>query len=192
MRPFFYKHHSRKFFSAQLGIGIEETNAGIGIPASQILVRYRAKKMPDCASLVRYRTCSGIVSFFQSGTGLTGCQTVWHSDISIYKYMDIDMDMQHGHGHALWTWTCSMGMDTQHSFDNVACIWTMDMHGCRNANKKFSPASLVFCLFSMLSPASAFRHRGQSGTASHGLVVSACPAMLLGNYSHLKYTTYKS
>jgi hypothetical protein len=27
-----------------LGIGIEETNAGIGIPASQILVRYRTKK----------------------------------------------------------------------------------------------------------------------------------------------------
>ncbi len=41
--------------------------------------------------------------------------------------------MQHEHGHALWTWTCSMGMDTQHSFDNAACIRTMDMHGCRNA-----------------------------------------------------------
>jgi hypothetical protein len=38
-----------------------------------------------------------------------------------------------------------MGMDTQHSFDNAACIWTMDMHGCRNADKKFSPESLVFC-----------------------------------------------
>jgi hypothetical protein len=36
-----------------------------------------------------------------------------------------------------------MGMDTQHNFDNAACIWTMDME-CRNANKKFSPASLVF------------------------------------------------
>ncbi len=28
----------------QLGIGIEKTNAGIGIPASRILVRYRTKK----------------------------------------------------------------------------------------------------------------------------------------------------
>ncbi len=45
----------------------------------------------------------------------------------------IDMDMQHGHGHALWTCTCSMGIDTQHSIDNAACIWTMDMHGCQNA-----------------------------------------------------------
>jgi hypothetical protein len=26
-----------------------------------------------------------------------------------------------------------MGMDTQHSFDNAACIWTLDMHGCWNA-----------------------------------------------------------
>jgi hypothetical protein len=94
--------------------------------------------MPDCVSLVRYRTFSAVVSFFQSGTGLTGCWTVRHSSISIYVYMDIDidMDMQHGHGHALWTWTCSMGMDTQHNFDNAACICTMDMHGCRNADKK--------------------------------------------------------
>ncbi len=45
-------------------IGIEETNADIGIPASRILVRYLTKKIPDCFSLVRYRICSGIGSFF--------------------------------------------------------------------------------------------------------------------------------
>jgi hypothetical protein len=45
----------------------------------------------------------------------------------------IDMDMHHGHGHAFWTWTSSMGVDTQHSFDNAACIWSMNMHGCQNA-----------------------------------------------------------
>ncbi len=138
--------------------------------------------MPDCVTLVRYRTCSGIISFFQSGTGLTGCQ---RSGIPAFLYIctwtltwtcSIDMDMQHGHGHALWIWTCSMGMDTQYSFDNAACIWTMDMHGCRNADKKFSPASLVFRQFTTLSPASAFRHHGQSGTASHG-PVHQCPAM---------------
>jgi hypothetical protein len=72
------------------GIGIEETNAGIGIPASQILVRYRTKKMPDCVTLVWYRTCSGIVSFFQSSTGLTGCQTIRH----FYIYVP-----GHRHGH---------------------------------------------------------------------------------------------
>jgi hypothetical protein len=60
---------------ASLGIGIEETNAGIGIPASRILVRL-------------------IVSFFQSGTGLTGYRTVRHSGISIYVSMDIDIGMK--------------------------------------------------------------------------------------------------
>jgi hypothetical protein len=81
--------------SSIAGHRIEETIAGIGIPASQILVWYRTKKMPDCVRLVRYRTCSGIVSFFQSGTGLTGCRTVRHSGISKYLYMDIEIDMQH-------------------------------------------------------------------------------------------------
>jgi hypothetical protein len=65
----------------KLGIGIEETNSGIGIPASMISVRYRNKKMPDCISLVRYRIDSVTVSFIHSGTGQTGCRTVRHSGI---------------------------------------------------------------------------------------------------------------
>jgi hypothetical protein len=48
----------------RLGIGIEETNASIGIRASIILVRCRTKKIPDCLGLVLYRTIPGIVSFF--------------------------------------------------------------------------------------------------------------------------------
>jgi hypothetical protein len=36
--------------------------------------------MPDCVALLRYRTDSGIVSFFQSGTRLTGCRRVRYSD----------------------------------------------------------------------------------------------------------------
>jgi hypothetical protein len=63
----------------KLGISIEETNPSIGIPASIVSVRYRNKKMPDCLSLVRYRTGSGTVSLFHSG--LTGCRTVWYSAI---------------------------------------------------------------------------------------------------------------
>ncbi len=102
---FVYKVQSFKLKSKQggytiqenLGIGIEKTNAGIGIPASRLLVRYWTTKMPDCVSLVRYRTCSGIVSFFQSGTGLTGCWTVWHSGISIYLNIDIDIGMGKQH-----------------------------------------------------------------------------------------------
>jgi hypothetical protein len=58
-----------------VGIGIQKTNAGIGIPAFIITVRYRSYTMPDCVVSFRYRTVSGIVSFFQSGTGLIGCRT---------------------------------------------------------------------------------------------------------------------
>jgi hypothetical protein len=49
---------------AKLGIGIEETNASISIPASMISVRYRNKEMLYCFGLVWYRTGSGTVIFF--------------------------------------------------------------------------------------------------------------------------------
>jgi hypothetical protein len=80
-------------FNASLCIRIWETNAGISIPASITLSRYRSKKikkMLDCVGLVRYRACSDIVSFFHPGTGLTGCRTVRHSGIyilyTVYTY----------------------------------------------------------------------------------------------------------
>jgi hypothetical protein len=47
-----------------VGIGIQKTNADIGIPASVISVRYRTKKMPDCIVLFRYRISFGIVTYF--------------------------------------------------------------------------------------------------------------------------------
>jgi hypothetical protein len=68
-----------------VGIGIQKTNAGIGIPASVISVRYRTKKMPDCAALFRYRIAFVIVSFFQSGTGLTGCRTIRYSGTAVLR-----------------------------------------------------------------------------------------------------------
>jgi hypothetical protein len=46
-----------------LGIGIEVTNAGIGIPASIISVRYRIKKILHCVGLVWYWAGAGIVGF---------------------------------------------------------------------------------------------------------------------------------
>jgi hypothetical protein len=46
----------------------------------------------------------------------------------------------------------------------------------RNTGENVSPASLVLPLVRRISPASAFRHRPQSGTADHGLV-RWCPAM---------------
>jgi hypothetical protein len=39
----------------------------------------------------------------------------------------------------------------------------------RNTGEHVSPASLVLPLVRRVSPASAFRHRPQSGTAGHGL-----------------------
>jgi hypothetical protein len=88
-------------------------------------------------------------------------------------HTDKHTDMQHGHGHAEWIWTCSMDLDRQHRSGHAVwtCSCSMDLDKeCRNADEKLSPASLIFCQFTTLSPASAFRHHGQSGTASQGLV----------------------
>jgi hypothetical protein len=41
--------------------------------------------MPDCISLFRYRNSSGIVSFFQSGTGLPWCRIIRHSGSQNFK-----------------------------------------------------------------------------------------------------------
>jgi hypothetical protein len=60
-------------------------------PASVISVRYRIKKMPDCVVLLRYRTCSDIFSCFQSGTGLTGCRTVRHSEIGWIRILSYEI-----------------------------------------------------------------------------------------------------
>jgi hypothetical protein len=105
--------------------------------------------MPDCVSLVRYWTYPGIVSSFHSGTGLIRCRTVRHSGIYTHAHahkhtlahahtsmmcgMNIDKNMDVQRGHEAWKWTCTIDME-------------MDKHhGCRNADKKFSPALLVFC-----------------------------------------------
>jgi hypothetical protein len=184
--------------------------------------------MPDCVSLVRYRTCPGIVSSVHSGTGLTECRTVRHFYIqyictcSMRMYTDMQhehkhaawtqpwttdmgmqlghwyaewtwscsiyIDMQHGNGNAAWTWACIMDMDIhhgqghaaqtltwtltwtcnmdmqyghahaawtwtrnsdlvmQHGLVNAAWIWTVDMHGCRNADKKTQSGIVNFPL----------------------------------------------
>jgi hypothetical protein len=62
---------------------IKADAAGIGIPASDISVRYRYRSIlvPDWIRYFRYRTGSDSCILFHSGTGLTGCRTVWHSGI---------------------------------------------------------------------------------------------------------------
>ncbi len=88
--------------------------------------------MPDCVSLVWYRTCSSIVSFFQSGTGLTTCQTVqhfyiyvpwlWHEHAALTWTCNMDMDLQYGHGHAAWTWTRNTASVMQHGSGQWTCM----------------------------------------------------------------------
>jgi hypothetical protein len=82
------------------------------------------QKMPDCVGLVWYRTCSSIVSFFHSGTRLTGCRTVRHLYTVYTMDMDssLDTDMQNGHGHGHTAWAYSMDMDMQHVRGHTA--WT--------------------------------------------------------------------
>jgi hypothetical protein len=146
MRNNSYSHFFRRSYSTI-------TIAGHRHSGIQNFILVPDKKMPDHVSLVQYRICSGIISFFHSCTGLTGCRTVWHSGflsictwkLTLTSSIDIDMQHGHGHGHAVWTSTCSMDMDTQHGFGHAAWICTVDLHGCWSADKKLSPASLVFC-----------------------------------------------
>jgi hypothetical protein len=134
--------------------------------------------MTDCVSFVWYLICSGIVSFFSvryrtdrmlDSPAFRQFYIYVHGHVDMDRSIDIecsiDMNMQHGHG-IQYGWICSMVMDMQNGFGHAA--WTLDsghawMHGCRNADKKLRK-------FTTLSPASAFRHHGQSGTAGHGLI----------------------
>ncbi len=50
------------------------------------------------------------------------------------QHMDMDMQYGHAHVHAALLWSCSMYLDNGHAW----------MPECRNADKEFSPASLVF------------------------------------------------
>jgi hypothetical protein len=77
------------------------------------------------------------------------------------------MDMQYGHAHAAWTWTCNSDLVMQHGLVNAAWIWTVDMHGFRNADKKLSPASLIFVSSQLL-----VRHRHSGIMVSPVLLVT--------------------
>ncbi len=109
------------------GLGIEETNTGISIPAVSIIsFQYRTKKMPNCICLVWYRLGPGIVSFIHSCTRLIGCQrvrqlythTCTHTPMHTYKHthtdmdkrLDIDIYTQHGHESAAlkWKFACTV------------------------------------------------------------------------------------
>ncbi len=118
-------------------------------PASVVSVRYRTKQMPNCLCVVRYWTCPGTVSFFipvldwldagQSGIlAFIHTHTNTHSPTHTYLWwtgqnMDRNMDVQHGHE--------SMDKGMHHRHGDGQAPW---MSECRNAEKKFSPASLVF------------------------------------------------
>jgi hypothetical protein len=112
--------------------------------------------MPDYLGLVWYWAYPGIVSFFYSSTGLFGCRTVRHYGIYTHEHEHAhELARAHPHAlaHAHTHMMCSMNMDrnidVQHGHEAWTWTYTMDIemdkhHGCRNADKKFSSASLVF------------------------------------------------
>jgi hypothetical protein len=60
----------------------------------------------------------------------THTNTPMNTHTRIRTQTDTDKRLGHSHGHAAWKWACTMDTDKQ--------------HGCRNADEKFSLASLVF------------------------------------------------
>jgi hypothetical protein len=82
--------------------------------------------VPDCLDAGML----GILAFIHTNTNThTNTHTHKHTPVMCGMNMDRNMDVQHGH--EAWTRTCTMDME-------------MDKHhGCRNADKMFSPASLV-------------------------------------------------
>ncbi len=124
------------------------TNAGIGIPACRILVRYWTKKnaglcefspVPDLFRhryffSVQYRNVRmpnspAFRHLYTQTRTRTRTRTRKHTN---------DVRHEHGQKHGRSSLTWSMDMDMHQDIE-------MDKHhGCRNADKKFSLASLVF------------------------------------------------
>jgi hypothetical protein len=84
LKSWYSQHVGLSQLYAKLGISIEETNTSIGIPASMISIWYWNKKMPDCISLVRYRTGSATVSFFSFWY-----RTDWILDRPAFRHFEI-------------------------------------------------------------------------------------------------------
>jgi hypothetical protein len=123
--------------------------------------------MPDCFSLVQYRTSSGTVNFFHSGTGLTGCRTVRHygilnhiSRFSLKKLKYIIINMTKTKMRNLVTLSLS---DTQSSF---TCFLMLQAE-CRNAGIPIK--SSVWHHYFTVSFPRLVRHRHS------GIVVSPAP-----------------
>jgi hypothetical protein len=57
----------------------------------------------------------------------------------------------------------------RHTLYTIFLLYAMAFN-VRNVMEKGSPVSAILPIFNCLSPALAFRHQGQSGTAGHGLV----------------------
>ncbi len=88
--------------------------------------RYRTDQMPDSPAFILMNT------HMNTHTNThTNMHSHMHTDLWwTGENMDRNMDVQHGH--EAWTWTCIMNMEMYKH------------HRCRNADKKFSLASLVF------------------------------------------------
>ncbi len=111
-------------------------------------------------------------SFFPSVTGLTACRKVRRSCISAECCCSCSFPCP-------CSWLCSslsvLMFVREHGDEKIECQNT-------NAGEKFSSASLLSSLVHHVSPASAFRHRGQPDTGSFLLVYYWSPFFLfVGN-----------
>jgi hypothetical protein len=141
-------------------------------PASDISVRFRSIPVLDWVPLFRYRTKFPHLHYFSFGyTGLTRCRAVRHS--SIYRNCTQYCWWRIGiHPASPYTAACGVQlyfvMLTNHKY-SLEC------------KEKVSPAS---AFLPVVSPASAFRNQGQSGTDGHGLV-RHCPALVVLQWSSI-------
>ncbi len=91
------------------------------------------------------------------------------------------MRMQRGRGQASCSGPCCMVTYMMHVHDHVQAVCPcpcgmsqymlrFHVHDDGMTERRFSSASSVDRLLTILRPASTFRHHGQSGTTGHGLV----------------------
>ncbi len=129
-----------------------------------------------------YRTGSGIGAFVHSSIGLIRFRTVRHSDI----------DKEAGTPRKSTLETEGSGNCYTLYVHRRLLLVLLELHDVEksyvNAGmpEKVNPA--LFTGSQLFSPAPAFRHQGQSGTAGHGLF-RRCPAMLFRDHSGILSAT---
>ncbi len=157
-----------------MGIGIKPDAAVIGIPVSDISVRYRSIPVPDWVPLLRYRTGTDIGILFHlvpdwPDAGRSGifknCRKEERGTPCTSTLLTLERDTPILHFHPRLLMVLNLLYDVDKSYVKAG------------RPRKSSPESKLWPVIGCVSSASAFRNRGQSSTAGHGLV-RYCPAMV--------------